>query len=54
MELPSSAPDLHPRTIGRLVGHRGWVGMRLDGDLDWDDVEELCELAHRTVSPVSR
>jgi hypothetical protein len=20
------------------VGHRGWVGVRLDGDVDWDEV----------------
>lgn len=38
------------------VGHRGWVGMRLDrldrgGGADWDDVEELCEVAYRTVAP---
>lgn len=41
------------------VGHRGWVGMRLDAlpgpgsggaEPDWDDVEELCEAAYRTVT----
>lgn len=31
------------------VGHRGWVGMRLDGDVDWDEVAAVCAEAHRTV-----
>ena len=33
------------------VGHRGWVGMRLDGRVDWRRVAELCEDAYRTVAP---
>ena len=33
------------------VGHRGWLGMRLDRDLDWDEVAEVVEDAYRTVAP---
>lgn len=33
------------------VGHRGWVGVRLDGDVDWDEVVELLEDAYRLIAP---
>ena len=32
------------------VGHRGWLGVRLDRRVDWDEVSELCEDAYRTVA----
>ena len=33
------------------VGGRGWLGVRLDVDVDWDQVEVLVEDAYRTVAP---
>jgi hypothetical protein len=33
------------------VGHRGWIGVRLDGEVDWARIEDLCEDAYRTVAP---
>ena len=33
------------------VGHRGWVGVRLDADVDWTEIAELCADAYRTVAP---
>jgi hypothetical protein len=33
------------------VGHRGWIGLRLDVDVDWDEVAAICEDAFRTVAP---
>jgi hypothetical protein len=33
------------------VGHRGWLGVRLDGRVDWAEVAELCVEAYRTVAP---
>ena len=33
------------------VGHRGWVGVRLDRDPDWSEIAELCADAFRTVAP---
>jgi hypothetical protein len=35
------------------VGHRGWIGVRLDRDVDWDEVAELCEDAYRAVAPAT-
>lgn len=33
------------------VGGRGWVGVRLDTDVDWDELTSICEDAFRTVAP---
>jgi hypothetical protein len=36
------------------VGHRGWVGMRLDvepGGPDWDEVREVVTDAYRLIAP---
>ncbi|MBX6751633.1 MAG: MmcQ/YjbR family DNA-binding protein [Micromonosporaceae bacterium] len=33
------------------VGHRGWLGVRLDRDVDWTEIAELCIDAYRTVAP---
>jgi hypothetical protein len=35
------------------VGHRGWLGVRLDRDLDPGVVRELLDTAHATVTPHS-
>lgn len=34
------------------VGHRGWVGLRLDVDPDWEEVAALVTQAYRSVAPV--
>ena len=33
------------------VGHRGWIGVRLDVDPDWDEVREMVVAAYRLVAP---
>jgi predicted DNA-binding protein (MmcQ/YjbR family) len=33
------------------VGHRGWVGVHLDGEVDWDEIAELLEDAYRVIAP---
>lgn len=33
------------------VGHRGWLGVRLDGDVDWGELAALCQDAYRQVAP---
>ena len=33
------------------VGHRGWVGVRLDIDVDWDEVAGIVEDGYRLVAP---
>ena len=33
------------------VGHRGWLGVRLDVGVDWDELAHICEEAYRVVAP---
>jgi hypothetical protein len=33
------------------VGGRGWLGVRLDGEVDWTELAELCEDAYRVIAP---
>ena len=33
------------------VGHRGWLGVRLDGDVDWDEVAGIVEDAYAEIAP---
>jgi len=33
------------------VGHRGWLGVRLDVDPDWDELAGIVEDAYRVVAP---
>ena len=33
------------------VGHRGWVGVRLDRDPEWAEIAELCQDAYRVIAP---
>jgi hypothetical protein len=33
------------------VGGRGWIGVRLDVDPDWDEMAEICADAYRQVAP---
>lgn len=33
------------------VGHRGWVGVRLDIDVDWEEVAGIAADAYRQVAP---
>jgi hypothetical protein len=32
------------------VGHRGWIGVRLDREPDWTEIAELCHDAHRLIA----
>lgn len=33
------------------VGHHGWVGVRLDVEIDWDEVESLVLKSYRMTAP---
>ena len=33
------------------VGHRGWLGVRLDRGVDWDEIAEICRDAYCAVAP---
>jgi hypothetical protein len=45
--------EQEPRRFFRppYVGHRGWLGVELDVDPDWDEVAEICADAYRQVAP---
>ena len=47
--LIEAAPDRFFRPP--YVGHRGWIGARLDGRVDWGEIADLCRDAYRTVAP---
>ena len=47
--LVASAPERFFRPP--YVGHRGWLGVYLDVDQDWDELGFLVEQAYRTVAP---
>jgi hypothetical protein len=48
-ELVESEPQRFFRPP--YVGGRGWLGVRLDGDVDDDELAALCEEAYRVVAP---
>ena len=48
-ELTTSEPDRFFRPP--YVGGRGWIGLRLDGDVDSGELEAICEDAYRAVAP---
>lgn len=37
--------------VPKYVGHRGWLGARLDADQDWDELAELIEESYRLIAP---
>jgi hypothetical protein len=47
--------DLDPERFFRppYVGHRGWIGLRIDIDPDWEEVAVVIEEAFRCVAPVT-
>ncbi|MEP7115345.1 MAG: MmcQ/YjbR family DNA-binding protein [Ilumatobacteraceae bacterium] len=48
-DLVDTEPDRFFRPP--YVGARGWLGVRLDGRVDWDEINAVCEDAYRTVAP---
>jgi hypothetical protein len=47
--LVEAAPEHY--FVPPYVGHRGWVGVRLDRGIDWDEVAGVIEDAFLTVAP---
>jgi len=35
----------------KYVGHRGWIGVNMDGPLDWGHVADLIRQSYRMVAP---
>ncbi|TDP96295.1 MmcQ/YjbR family DNA-binding protein [Labedaea rhizosphaerae] len=48
-ELVAEEPDRFFRPP--YVGHRGWLGVRLDGEVDWAEIGEIVVDAYRCVAP---
>ena len=48
-ELVALEPDRFFRPP--YVGHRGWLGVRLDVDVDWDEMDGILRDAYRCVAP---
>ena len=49
LELTASEPVRFFRP--HYVGGRGWIGVRLDGVIDWPEIAELCRDAYRVIAP---
>jgi hypothetical protein len=51
--VQASLVEAEPERFFRppYVGHRGWLGVRLDHDVDWDEVAGIVEDAYCTVAP---
>ena len=47
--LVTAAPERF--FVPQYVGHRGWLGVRLDVPVDWDDIADLVTDAYRQVAP---
>ena len=37
--------------VPAYVGHRGWIGVRLEHGVDWDEVAEIVEDGYRMIAP---
>ncbi|OLF16645.1 MmcQ/YjbR family DNA-binding protein [Actinophytocola xanthii] len=48
-ELVAASPERFFRPP--YVGHRGWLGVYLDVEPDWDEIAEIVTDAYRTVAP---
>ncbi len=47
--LVQAAPDRF--FVPPYVGHHGWIGVRLDAELDWDEIADLVEDSYRMTAP---
>ena len=48
-ELVEAEPDRFFKPP--YVGGRGWLGVRLDVDIDWDEMAQILEDAYRVIAP---
>jgi predicted DNA-binding protein (MmcQ/YjbR family) len=47
--LVNAAPERF--FVPPYVGHKGWIGVWLDGGLDWDEVRDLVQRSYRLTAP---
>lgn len=43
--------DPAPFFVPPYVGHRGWIGLRLDAEVAWDEVADLVADSYRMTAP---
>ena len=45
--------DANPKRffVPPYVGHHGWVGIWLDGELDWEEIADLVRESYRMTAP---
>ena len=48
-ELVEQEPDRFFRPP--YVGGRGWLGVRIDHEVDWDEIARICADAYRQIAP---
>ncbi|MDH4147986.1 MAG: MmcQ/YjbR family DNA-binding protein [Acidimicrobiia bacterium] len=48
-QLVETEPDRF--YVPPYVGGRGWIGVRLDVDVDWAEIAQICTDAYREVAP---
>ena len=48
-ELVQAEPDVY--FIPPYVGHRGWIGVRLDRDASWDEITGIIHDAYALIAP---
>jgi hypothetical protein len=51
MQRTLVAADPERFFVPPYVGHRGWLGVRLDRGLDWEEIEGIAEDAYAEVAP---
>jgi predicted DNA-binding protein (MmcQ/YjbR family) len=49
MVLVGADPDRF--FVPPYVGHKGWIGMRLDNEPDWSEVAEVVRRSYRLIAP---
>jgi hypothetical protein len=52
-DVQATLVDAEPHRFFRppYVGPRGWLGVRLDVEVDWDEIARIVEDAYRLVAP---
>ena len=50
-EQQSLLAEGHPFFMPQYVGSKGWIGMVIDDDTDWDEVVELVQDSFRAIAP---
>ena len=50
-EQESLLAEGYPFFYPKYVGSKGWIGVHLTADTDWDEIAELVEESYRVIAP---